>query len=185
LGILVQDLTPDVAEAMHAKERSGAVVSKVESNSPAARAGIRPGDLIVSVDDTPLADGADLRNRVGLQPVGATVRLGILRNGKEQSLDVRVGPRARASQESGASLDDRLAGVELGQSETGHQVLVTDLDRDAPAFAAGLRRGDVITAVNREPVSSVDDVRRAVAGSDGALLLNVDRGGAELFIVLR
>lgn len=185
LGIWVQDLTPDVAEAMHAKGQSGAVVSRVEASSPAAHAGIRPGDLIVSIDGTTLVDGADLRNRVGLQPVGATVRLGIVRDGQEKSLDVRVGPRARASQQSGASLDDRLSGVELGASEATHQVLVTDLDHDVAAYAAGLRRGDVITAVNGEPVTSVDDVRRAVADSDGALLLNVDRGGAELFIVLR
>lgn len=90
LGIEVDDLTPDIAEALHIDVPGGAVVSRVESGSPARKAGLRPGDVIIAVDDAPVQNSSDLRNRVGLTPVGQTIRLTIMRNGGRQTVDVKI-----------------------------------------------------------------------------------------------
>ena len=90
IGLTLQDLTPDIAEAMHLDVNEGAIVSRVEAQSPAKRAGIKPGDVIVAVDGTPVHGSSDLRNRVGLIPIGQNISLTILRNGAQQNIDVRV-----------------------------------------------------------------------------------------------
>jgi Do/DeqQ family serine protease len=90
LGVQVDDLTPDIAEALHIEASGGAVISKVEPGSPARKAGLRPGDVIIAIDDAPVQNSSDLRNRVGLTPVGQTVRLTILRSGNQQTVDVKI-----------------------------------------------------------------------------------------------
>ena len=90
LGVQVQDLTPDIAEALRLKANGGAVIARVEADSPARRAGLRPGDVVVAIDGVPVESSADLRNRIGLTPIGETVHLTILREGEEQTVDVRV-----------------------------------------------------------------------------------------------
>ena len=90
LGVEVDDLTPDIAEALHIDVTGGAVISRVESGSPARKAGLQPGDVIIAVDDAPVQNSSDLRNRVGLTPVGQTIKLTILRNGGRQTVDVKI-----------------------------------------------------------------------------------------------
>jgi serine protease DegQ len=90
IGVTLQDLTPDIAEAMHVDVNEGAIVSKVDPQSPAKRAGIKPGDVIVGVNGTPVHGSSDLRNRVGLMSIGQTVSLTILRGGAQQTIDVRI-----------------------------------------------------------------------------------------------
>jgi len=90
IGVTLQDLTPDIAEAMHVDVNEGAIVSKVDPQSPAKRAGIKPGDVIVAVNGTPVHGSSDLRNRVGLMSIGDTVSLTIVRSGAQQTIDVRI-----------------------------------------------------------------------------------------------
>ncbi len=90
IGIELEDLTPDIAEALHIDVSGGAIVSRVEPGSPARRAGIRPGDVIIEVDGSPVRNSTDLRNRVGLTPVGQTMRLTILRHGGKSTVDVKI-----------------------------------------------------------------------------------------------
>ncbi len=90
LGVQVDDLTPDIAEALHIEAPGGAVISRVEPGSPARKAGLRPGDVIIAIDDAPVLNSSDLRNRVGLTPVGQTIRLTILRSGGQQRVDVKI-----------------------------------------------------------------------------------------------
>ncbi len=90
LGVEVDDLTPDIAEALHIDASGGAVVSRVDQGSPARRAGLRAGDVIIAIDGVPVQSRADLRNRVGLTPVGQTVRLTIVRSGNQQTVDVTI-----------------------------------------------------------------------------------------------
>jgi S1-C subfamily serine protease len=90
LGVQVQDLTPDIAEALRVEAKGGAVVGRVEAESPARRAGLQPGDVIVAIDGVPVASSSELRNRVGLTPIGQTIRLTILRDGAERTVEVRV-----------------------------------------------------------------------------------------------
>jgi serine protease DegQ len=90
IGIELQDLTPDIAEALRVDVAGGAVVSRVEPGSPARKAGLRAGDVIIAIDDAPVQNSSDLRNRVGLTPIGQTIRLTILRSGSQQTVDVKI-----------------------------------------------------------------------------------------------
>jgi len=187
LGVYVQDVTPDVAQAMHLAQSSGALVSRVEPGSPAERAGIHAGDVIVRVDSMDVTSAAALRNQVGLMPVGSDVRLGLVRNGKPMTVETHLARRETA-RESGSALDARFDGVELSTVPAGNEpagVVISDLSSQSPAYAAGLRKGDVITNVNHQPVRSIDDLKSAVHDTEGPLLINAAREGTELFLVLR
>jgi serine protease DegQ len=187
LGILVQDLTPDVADAMGVSVDHGAVIAQVMKNSAAAKADLKPGDVITAIDGENIHSGADLRNKVGLKDVGQAVHLSVWRDGKSLERDVKLASKSLGRLD-GADLDQRLAGATFGPTEAGDAAGVTAVavERDSRAYGAGLRSGDVITAVNREPVQSVSDFEAAVQGADqNALALNVVRGNAVLFIVIR
>ena len=90
LGVEVEDLTPDIAEALHVEAPGGAVIKRVEPGSPARRAGLQAGDVILAIDGTPIQSSSDLRNRVGLTEVGQTIQLTILRHGSQQTVGVQV-----------------------------------------------------------------------------------------------
>ena len=186
LGVLVEDVTPDVAKAMHLKESTGALVSRVEPNTPAEKAGIKPGDVIVRLDTSDVKGASDLRNRIGLLSVGTEIHLGVVRDKKEMTVNARIGRRTVETQ-SGEKIDQRLAGVELGNAPSGKAagVVVSTIDTKSNAYAAGLRQGDVITSVNRVPVNSIDALKQVVTDSTGPLLINAQRDNTELFLVLR
>jgi Do/DeqQ family serine protease len=90
IGVVIQDLTPDLAQAMNTKHNVGAVIAHVEPGSPAERGGLKSGDLVVAVDGTPVKSGTQLRNMIGLSPIGAGVKLTVDRKGTESTLDVKV-----------------------------------------------------------------------------------------------
>ncbi len=187
LGVLVQDVTPDVAQAMHLKDSAGALVSRVEPGTPAEKAGIKPGDVIVRLDSADVRDASDLRNRVGLLPVGTDVHLGVIRDKKSMTVDARLARRTVESQ-AGSDIDQRLDGITLGTAPEGNKpagVVVTGIDSKSNAYAAGLRKGDVITSVDRMTVNSLDDLKDVVKDSTGPLLINAQRENTELFLVLR
>ena len=187
LGVLVQDLSTDVAEAMNLDVRSGAIVARVEPGSAAERAGLKVGDVIVGVDGKPVRGAADLRSKIGLKEIGSEIRVEALRDGKAMTFTARLAPR-EVERLSGEKVDSRLAGVELGvtrESEAGAGVEVLRVDTDSRAYEAGLRRGDVITSVDRRDVSSLEEFREIVKGSQGPLLLGIIRDRAALFLVIR
>jgi Do/DeqQ family serine protease len=187
LGVYVQDVTPDVAQAMHLKQSTGALVSRVEPGSPADRAGIRAGDVIEQLDSSAVQGAADLRNRIGLMQVGTELRIGLVRNGKPLTVEARLGQQEIQAQAGGA-LDARLDGVDFSSQAMGAQpqgVVVSDVNNQSAAYAAGLRKGDVITGIDHQPVASIDDLKSAVHANQGPLLINAVRGNTELFLVLR
>jgi Do/DeqQ family serine protease len=187
LGVYVQDVTPDVAQAMHVPESTGALVSRVEPGSPADHAGIRAGDVIVKVDSEPVRDASELRNQIGLMTVGSSVHLAIVRDGKPMTVEARLA-RQELAHESGSALDPRLDGVEFGAVPAGTEpkgVAITSISTESPAYAAGLRKGDIITALDRQPVNSLDDMKSVLHNQTGALLINAVRGNTEMFLVLR
>jgi len=185
LGILVQDVTPDVADAMGVSARHGALISQVLKHSAAERAGLEAGDVIVSIDGEAIHDGADLRNKVGIADVGQSVRLEILRAGKTLVKEVTLTSKS-VGRLDGASVDQRFSGATFGatQGDQPEGVAVVEVQRDSRAYAAGLRVGDVITSVNRARVNSLGEFQGAVQSADGALVLNIARGDMALYIVV-
>ena len=191
IGVFVQDLTPDLADALGVGTEKGAVITQVESGSPAERAGLEAGDVVVEVDGDSVKDASDLRNRVGLVERGRKLTIGYFRDGRRHSATVEVGEILETSL-SGDETTPQLAGARFTNIPDDHPahgkvtgVLLAEVAPGSPAWQFGLREGDIIHAVNRQPVRTVSEFQRAVKDSDRVLALNVLRGNAQLFVVIR
>nr|WP_211263212.1 DegQ family serine endoprotease [Thioalkalivibrio nitratireducens] len=187
LGIAVQDLTPDLAQAFSLQVSSGAVVTRVEPGSPADRAGLRSGDVVLETGGRPVRNATDLRNRIGLLRVGTEVRLRILRNGREQSVVARIEAPQRQELD-GASIDARLGGAQFArmlQHDGEPRIVISAVEPRSVAARAGLREGDVVLSINRREVSELEDIRAAAQAGRGGLLLNIQRGDGAFFLMLQ
>lgn len=191
IGVVIQDLTPALAEAMRLGSQQGAVIAQVEPGSPADRAGLRPRDVVLSVDGQPVRSSADLRNRIGLVEVDRTVTLELLRDGRRSRVNVKVSPIAERRSDLGVTLPE-LAGAELSEIPREHPafgqvggLLVTKVARRSPADHAGLRPGDIILAVDHKPVRSLDELRQLPRGNgEQQRAVNLLRGGTELVLLI-
>ncbi len=180
LGIQTQDVTPELAELLGLGTRRGAVVTRVQADSPAAAAGLVAGDVIVKLADKPVPDGQALHNLEGLLPVDEAVSLLAIREGRELSLSAVLKARLRAL--NGKDLDPRLQGarfVELPEQlrqRGGEGVVIEEIEAGSRAAANGLRPADVITAVNRRDVADLQALGQRLASPPEQLLLTVVRG---------
>jgi serine protease Do/serine protease DegQ len=191
LGAQVQNLTPDLAEAFAIKHKHGAVVTQVTPGSAAEKAGLKSGDVMVEVNGKPIKEAADVRNAIGLLRVGDEVSLTVLRDGKKRELTAVVAETSAKDTAQGKKLHERLAGASFSNIEPGMPmygkikgVLIGDVEQGSPAWRAGLRKGDIITSVNRKEVTNIDELRAAMDHSD-KLLLNIRRGNGALFLYLQ
>lgn len=155
----------------------------MEDGSPAAEAGIQAGDIIVSVDGREISGSADLRNRIGLSPAGSRVEIDYLRDGARRTATLTVNGESGPSRASTSAMPDRLAGADF-QDASGN-VLVASVAPGSPAAQVGLRTGDVIIAVNRQPVRTVAELTRLLGATRGTIALDLFRGGARLLLVVR
>jgi serine protease Do len=197
LGIYPQDVTPAMAKAFGKKDSQGIVVGDVSVNSPAQKAGIQRGDIILQINDKPVSDSNQLRMSVSMMQPGTELQLKILRNGTERDETVKLAemPTESAKVESidqeggskaleGVEVTNLNAGIakELGISSATKGVVVTDIDPASKMADSGLQKGDLIQEVNHQPVGNVSEFQSALrkAGSDPLLLVN--REGRTLFI---
>jgi serine protease DegQ len=189
LGILVQDFTPELAAAMHLDLTEGAIVAQVEPNSVAERAGIQVGDVITKVDGEQVHSSADLHNKIGLMEIDHEFHIELIRNGNTMTITAKLTPM-RYTRTKGEDLDSRLAGATFGVVEGqdtpgSHNLEVVDIETDSNPYRAGLRKDDIILAVNRERVSSIAELQQALAQPTDALLFQVERGDAAIFLVIQ
>lgn len=189
LGVRVQDLTAEIAEAFGLERREGALVAQVAPNSAAADAGLESGDVIVAVNGQPVRSANDLANAIGLLRIGTEVEIRYLRDGRERTATAVVGD-PDSGQISARDLHPALSGASFSELDERSPlfgevrgVLVTAVEAGSRA-ARYLRRGDVIASVNRRPVASLAEFRRAIRGQD-RLLLNVRRGDSAFFVLVR
>ncbi|WVT76542.1 DegQ family serine endoprotease (plasmid) [Sinorhizobium chiapasense] len=181
VGVAIQDLTSDIAEVLGISETRGAVVGSVERGTPAARAGLQAGDVIVAVDKHPISGSADLRNRVGLAPVGSEIEVEYLRDGSRKTITLRVEPEGVNN--TGAALPRALEGAHF--QDAGGNVVVASVDEGSAAARAGLETGDVIVAVNRRQVATAAELASALQEAKGTIALDLYRGGTRMFLALR
>ncbi len=180
LGIQTQDVTPQLAELLGLGQRRGAVVTRVQQDSPADEAGLKPGDVIVKIAGKPVPDRLALHNLEGLLPVDEAVALVALREGRELTLSTVL--KAQLRQLGGADLDPRLVGarfVELPErvrQRGGEGVALEAVEPGSRAAANGLRAGDIITAVNRRDVSDLASLAARLSQPPPQLVLTVVRG---------
>jgi Do/DeqQ family serine protease len=181
LGVDAQDLTPRIAAALGIKAAHGALITDVLPGSPAAAAGLKPGDLVTSVNGQPVTDAQDLRNAQGLAPVGSTLALGVNRNGRQLQLEAKL--TAISGEANGASLDARLAGATFSDAEPGADdnavegVSVTRVAAGSRAARDGLEAGDLLVGVNNVATPDLAALRHVFALHPRGLLLTVLRQG--------
>jgi len=188
LGVAIQDISPRLKEAFDLPTLDGSVVSQVLTGSAAEKAGVKAGDVIVAVNGTAVENSSDLRNAIGFLPVGETVELSILRDGKRRNLKVTI---ANNEEEDESDLGERLSGVILGPITKDHPlsgqlegVEVLAIQQGAPAARAGLKPGDIVTSINRQRVGSRADVIKALRQKGDRLLLHLLRGEGAMFLVI-
>jgi serine protease Do len=173
LGVQIQPVTRDIADSLGLKEATGALVADVQDNSPAKAAGMKVGDIILQVDNRSIADAKDLARKIGARNPDERANIKILREGKEQTVSVKLG---RQKEEQVASLDaqppQETAIDKLGLSlraasdvpDAGSEgVVVTDVLDGSEAAEKGLEAGDVILQVDNRSVNSPDDVAKIIA----------------------
>ncbi|MGH8292170.1 MAG: DegQ family serine endoprotease [Gammaproteobacteria bacterium] len=189
LGVQVQTLTPELAQALKISQNQGAVVMQVVPDSQAQKAGIKPNDVIVSVNGSPVSSAQDVSNVIGLLRVGTPVTLGILRNGQQITIHAKIGNTQ--SEQVASAEHPQLRGITVGNLNESSPlygqvkgVLVTGVDPNSEAYAAGLRTGDVITAVNREAVSNVAEFSKALAQAGSTVALRVRHNDQVFYLVL-
>src|SRR5206468_9078498 len=204
LGISVSRVTSDLAASLGMPEAKGVIVNSVRAGSGAERAGIRQGDVITAINDVVVTESNAFRNRVASNAPGTEVTLTVLRDNREQKIRATLGEAteetARSENQNEGGPNQSSGGGKLGVSvepltpeiaqelqlkagTTG--VVVDSVDPTGPAVEAGIRRGDVIQEVNRQPVRSADDLRAAIekSGAKPALLLRNRRGDTLLLAV--
>jgi Do/DeqQ family serine protease len=175
-GVSAQDLTPDLATALGVEGRTGAVVTVVEPGSAAAEAGLREGDLVLSLDSRPVGGAADLRTRFGLLPVGAKVTLEVIRAGRPLTLKGQIADPYRAFV-PGERLSSSLRGALLGDGKRkGDGVSIGTVTEKSPAWESGLREGDRILSLNGERVQVLKDMTRALRRGGDINRLYIQRG---------
>jgi serine protease Do len=196
LGVLIQKVTPEIAESLGMERGYGALVANVSKDGPAEKAGVKVGDVIIEFDGKEVKDSGDLPIIVARTAVDKKVRMKVLRDKKEVSLNVAVGELK--DEEVVASVPEK---GELGMTvqkltpqlaenlglDKPDGVVVTAVEPGSAADEAGIRRGDVIVEVDRKPVRGVEDYRKAISGSRkgrGVLFL-VRRGESTLFLALK
>jgi serine protease Do len=189
LGVSLQPLTPELAEAFKVKDRKGALVAEVQPDSPAAQAGLKSGDVIVGFNGKPVANPGELARAVAMTDPGQTARVTIRRDGVEKTLEVRLGEQAGDVERArlGLSVQPVTPPIarELGL-DSPEGVVVTRVEEGSPAEDAGLRRGDVIREINRRPIRSLADFEKAAQAvrPGEPITLRVQRGRASLYVAL-
>ena len=209
LGVSIQPVSQDMADALGLKGRKGALIGDVVPGGPAEKAGLQRGDVVVKLQDKDIADANDLMNRIALIEPGATVELTVFRDGRTQTRKVKITkreeervamqgrgePSSSGGEVSGlgmeaADLSDELRqGLKLGE-EVKSGAVVLKLDPAGKAAQAGLQAGDVIQEVNRRKISSAKDLREAVSkavkgGNGGNVLMLVNREGSTFYAVIK
>jgi serine protease Do len=196
IGVQIQPVTADIADSLGMKNARGALVAEPQSGSPAEKAGVKSGDVIVSVNGEAVEDARNLARRIGSLSPGTSVKLGVIRNGREDTLTLTLGelPRERQARanveehEDQGTTDVPRLGLSLAPAKNGGEgVVVTSVDPNGNA-GDRFKNGDVILDINGKQVSSPADVRKAVsdahAGGKRTVLMRVKSGQATRFVAV-
>ena len=197
LGVSIQNLTPELAKSLKIKEAEGALISGVEKGSPADKADLKRGDLIIGLDAKKINDSTNLRNTVSATAPGTSVTLRIIRDGKEQTLTVVLGEYKEKKITKKTEYNNILKGItvqeltpslrdKLKLPEDLNGVAVTEISSDSPAQDL-LQTNDVIQEVNRTPIQSVQDYEQVVSqiGDKDVVLLLIYRGGGSIYLTIK
>ena len=185
LGVTVQDLTPQLAQAFGLKKKHGSVINSIQSGSPAERAGLQPGDVILSVNRRKIKNSSDVRNSIGLLQIGDKVSLEVLHDGSRVTRTATIA-KLKIPTLLGQKIHPTLKGVMLSNTQQNQVegVLIQKIDQSSYAWSTGLRPGDIIVSANRYRIRNMNEFKSAPK-SRNQLLLNIQRGDEAFFVILR
>ncbi|MGF6193061.1 serine endoprotease DegQ [Serratia sp. 2723] len=187
LGIKGSEMTADMAKAFNTDAQRGAFVSEVMPKSAAAKAGIKAGDILISLDGKPISSFAELRAKVGTTAPGTTVKVGLLREGKPMDVAVTL-DNSESVSTNAETLSPALQGAALtnGALPNGDKgVKIDKVDKGTPAAQFGLQKGDVIIGVNRQRVENINALRKLLEAKPAVMALNIVRGDENIYLLLR
>ncbi|MFI4954893.1 MAG: PDZ domain-containing protein, partial [Gammaproteobacteria bacterium] len=193
LGVIAQPVSPEIAPLFGSNTTKGALISYVAPDSLAEKVGLRPGDIVLAVNNKKIEDSAQLRNMLGLVPIDTEVSMSLIRNKKEQNINFNMAsPQTIITQWE--QISPLLAGVEFGRIDQdlpahGHVngLQVFSITPDSSSAQAQLVPGDIIVSVNQQPVSDLSSLKKAVEKTPDSkvLLLQVLRSNGAFFTVLK
>ncbi|MDD2758939.1 MAG: DegQ family serine endoprotease [Methylomonas sp.] len=186
LGVTTQDLTAELVKAFNLQSQHGAAVSRVDVGSPAEKAGIEPGDIIVAVNGQEIKSGSSqIRTLIGLMQIGDTATIEILRGGERKTVQATIG-KPKRPEIAGDKIHPTLKGAVLSATtkDQVEGILIEKVDNRSYAWKTGLRPGDIIISANRYRVRAIDELQQ-VANPRAPLLINLQRGGEAFFVVLQ
>ncbi len=195
LGVMIQHVTPELAESFGMSKEKGALIADVVKDSPADSAGIKRGDIILRYNGKDVDKMNDLSRLVAVTPVGKEIELFILREGKEVRLKVKI-EEMKEEKEAVAEKGEKDLGMNVQEItpeiarylslEDTSGVIVTEVDADSPAADAEIGRGDIIKEVNRVTIKTLSDYKKAIKATKGnKVLLLVKRGDSTLFVTVK
>ncbi len=184
IGVSIQDITPELQQAFNLPNgQNGVLITGVGEGTEAEKAGIKPGDVIIAVNDKDTRSAGQLRNQIGIRSLGDKVKIKLLRDSAEKEVTVGVGQTdVLAGGNIGHPL---LQGVKLDKNPSGRGLLVRSVAPNAPALQEGLREGDIILGANRQPVDSVKQLQQALSRDNNKILLQIFRDGGYFYLVIQ
>ena len=201
IGVRIQNVTPSLREGLGLKSLDGALISNVDEDTPAEKAGLEEGDVVISFNGEDIMDSNDLRNFVGLLQPGTRAEVTYLRDGRRHTTRLSVEAAPEVDDETidgnedeaetpamlevfdGAEISDIPDDLELRGGDEG--VYVAAVERGSRAYRSGLRRGDVIRRVGRTDIGNLDDFEEVIEKSDGPYALRVERQGQNLYLAVK
>lgn len=183
LGIAGRDLDSQLAQGFGLDTQHGGFVNEVSAGSAAEKAGIKAGDIIVSVDGRAIKSFQELRAKVATMGAGAKVELGLIRDGDKKTVNVTLGEANQTTEKAAGAVHPMLQGASLENASKG--VEITDVAQGSPAAMSGLQKGDLIVGINRTAVKDLKSLKELLKDQEGAVALKIVRGKSMLYLVLR
>lgn len=184
LGIMGTELNSELAKAMKVDAQRGAFVSQVMPNSSAAKAGIKAGDVITSLNGKPISSFAALRAQVGTMPIGSKISLGLLREGKPVTVSLEL-QQSSQTQVDSSSIFSGIEGAEMSNKGQDKGVVVNTVKAGSPAAQIGLKKGDVIVGANQQAVKNIAELRKILDSKPSVLALNIQRGDSSIYLLMQ
>lgn len=190
-GAQGQDLTPQLAQAFGIPLNNGFIVTQIESGSPAARSGLKVGDVIVSANSRKIHSAADMHNLVGLLRIGQSIDLKLFREAETKNLTAVIQP-IKIAYIDGSKLHKKLSGAKIGEiRETKLQqglveyLQVHEVEKSSSAAQAGIYPGDIFYSVNKQRIRNFNEASQVMEDNRSGLILTIHRGARELFLLIK
>ncbi|MCL1093059.1 DegQ family serine endoprotease [Shewanella kaireitica] len=184
LGVLGQDLTSELAKGFGIETQHGGFINEVMPDSAADKAGIKVGDIIVSVNGRKIKSFQELRAKVATMGAGSKVEFGLIRDGDEETVTATLGESTQTAEAAAGAVHPMLQGAKLENSNNSG-VVITDVAQGSPAAASGLIKGDVIVGVNRSKVKNLKSLKSVLEDQKGSVALKIQRDNTSIYLILR